>query len=121
MFPLITSCASFNLIISSPSTSNFPPRIPAYLAQQMTPLSQGHAADGEQQSVVLRCEQCERQWEKQTRELRGMDLPADPRTHHSKLLTTGDNGNVFLAIIARITTSRASEGAEHQQASEAAL
>lgn len=50
-----------------------------------------------------------------------MGLSADPGTRHSKSLTTGDNGNVFLAIIAGITTSRAREGAEQQQASEAAL
>lgn len=87
----------------------------------MTPLSQGRGADGGQQPVVLCCEQHERQWEKQTRELRGTGLPAEPGTRHSKLLTTGDNGNVFLAIMAGITTSRASEGAEQQQASEAAL
>lgn len=76
---------------------------------------------GRQHSVVLCCEQWERQWEKQTTELPGMGLSADPGTHHSKSLTTGDNGNVFLAIIAGITTSRAREGAEQQQASEAAL
>lgn len=121
MFPLTTSCASFNLIITSPSANNPPPPcIPAYLAQQMTPLSQGHAAHGGQRFVVLCCEQHERQWEKQTKELPRMGLPADP--HHSKSqLTTGDNGNVFLAIIAGITTSGASGGAEQQQASEAAL